>query len=73
MLFGKRWMYREDPEFSNAAVAYVKFAAVLAMLIQTIIVASLIFDSYLIRLLLVLALFLYIIYSVFKLRKKVLN
>ena len=36
MLWGKRWMYKEEPEISAGAIRYVKFAS-LASIIMTFI------------------------------------
>ncbi|MCA1035665.1 hypothetical protein [Bacillus infantis] len=32
MLWGKRWMYSEEPEVSEAAIRYTKFASVFMMI-----------------------------------------
>jgi hypothetical protein len=32
ILFGKRWMYKEEPEVSDAAIRYAKFASLTTMI-----------------------------------------
>lgn len=71
MLFGKRWMYQEEPEFSESAIGYLRFVSVIAMFFVTIGFVSYAFESYAIRLVFILGLFVYIIYGFLKLRKKV--
>ena len=73
MLFGQRWMYKEEPEFSEIAIAYTKFASMVAIFLFTIILISSLFDNYLLRLILALGLICYIVYSFFRLRKKLLE
>lgn len=73
MLFGQRWMYKEEPEFSEIAITYTKFASMVAIFLFTIILISSLFDNYLLRLILALGLICYIVYSFFRLRKKLLE
>ncbi|WNF35011.1 hypothetical protein RJD24_11020 [Bacillaceae bacterium IKA-2] len=73
MLFGQRWMYKEEPEFSEVAIGYTKLASVIVIFLTTIILVNAIFDNSFIILLIVLGLFFYIIYGVLKLRKKLLK
>lgn len=44
LLFGKRWMYKEEPEFSNAIIRYTKFTSMIGMIGLPIIVIGFIFD-----------------------------
>ncbi|MDI2588497.1 hypothetical protein OR571_15585 [Psychrobacillus sp. NEAU-3TGS] len=37
MLWGKRWMYKEEPEISTSAIRYVKFASLASIIIMTFI------------------------------------
>jgi uncharacterized membrane protein len=54
MLLGKRWMYKEEPEISSAAIRYTKFASMTAMIGLPIVVISFIFEIFVLRLVLVL-------------------
>jgi hypothetical protein len=53
LLFGKRWMYKEEPEISRTAIRYTKFASITAMVFLPVVVLSLILEIYLLRLVLV--------------------
>ncbi|MEH7121899.1 hypothetical protein V7122_22805 [Bacillus sp. JJ1532] len=44
MLFGKRWMYKEEPEISDEAIRYTKFASMTVMIGLPIILISFILD-----------------------------
>jgi hypothetical protein len=54
MLFGNRWMYKEEPEISITAIRYTKFATMTAMIGLPIVIISLILEIYILRLVLVL-------------------
>jgi hypothetical protein len=54
MLFGKRWMYKEEPEMSSAAIRYTKFAAITAMVGLPFVLISLLLEIYLLRLVLII-------------------
>jgi hypothetical protein len=54
MLFGNRWMYKEEPEISSTAIRYTKFASMTAMIGLPIVVISYIFEIFVLRLVLVL-------------------
>ncbi|WP_210238479.1 hypothetical protein [Aquibacillus sediminis] len=56
MLFGERWLYKKEPEYSSEAIAWTKFSAVVGMFVLTIIISS-IFHIYWFRAVLVLGLF----------------
>ncbi|WP_205672174.1 hypothetical protein [Ammoniphilus sp. YIM 78166] len=66
LFFGKRWMYKEEPELSEDAISYTKFVSIIAIFIVTIILVSFIFDNPLVRLLLVLGLVSFIGYKLIK-------
>jgi hypothetical protein len=53
ILFGKRWMYKEEPEISITAIRYTKFATMTAMIGLPIVIVSLILEIYILRLVLV--------------------
>ncbi len=73
MLFGQRWRYKEEPEFTDGAITYTKFVSGIAIFFITIIVVSTFIDNYLIRVLLILGFFIYLIYRFFRLRAKLLK
>lgn len=33
LLFGKRWMYKEDPELSEGAIRYTKVASLISLIV----------------------------------------
>jgi len=43
LLWGKRWMYKEEPELSDGAIRYMKVTSLIAIVIVTIIFGILIF------------------------------
>lgn len=53
ILFGRRWAYKEEPEVSNKAIRYAKFASITAMIGLPIVVISLILEIHILRLLVV--------------------
>ncbi|MDT8861158.1 hypothetical protein N0O92_13025 [Alkalihalobacillus sp. MEB130] len=73
MLLGQRWMYKEEPEFSEMAIGYTKFASGIGMFILTIALSSSFFNNPFVGLFFILGLFCYIIYGVYKLDKKILK
>jgi hypothetical protein len=49
ILFGKRWMYKEEPELSNEVIRYTKFTSMIFMIGLPIVVISFVFDIYFLR------------------------
>ena len=49
LLFGKSWMYKEEPQLSNKVIRYTKFASMVVMIGLPIVVISFIFDIYFLR------------------------
>ena len=54
ILFGSRWMYKEEPEISNKAIRYTRFIAVASMIAIPFVTVSLILEIYVLRLVLVI-------------------
>jgi hypothetical protein len=50
MLWGKRWMYEEEPEVSRAAIRYTKFVSLLAMIGLPVFFLTSVLEIYLLRL-----------------------
>lgn len=44
LLWGKRWMYKEEPEVSEGAIRYAKVASLTVIVVLTIIFGVLIFS-----------------------------
>jgi len=44
LLWGKRWMYKEEPEISNSAIRFAKVSSLTAIVVLTIIFGVLIFS-----------------------------
>jgi hypothetical protein len=43
MFWGKRWMYKEEPELSEDAILYAKVASVISMVLVTVMLVILLF------------------------------
>lgn len=43
MLWGKRWMYKEEPELTEGAIRYTKVVSLISIVIMTIILGVIIF------------------------------
>ncbi len=54
MLLGQRWMYKEEPEFSDHAIRYTKFGAIVGVFLITMVFALYVIDHFMIRLLIIL-------------------
>lgn len=46
LLWGKRWMYKEEPELSEGAIRYTKIASLIAIVVLTIIFGVLVFSLF---------------------------
>ncbi|MBU9714146.1 hypothetical protein [Evansella tamaricis] len=66
MLFGQRWRYQEEPEFSENAIRLSKYGSVIGIITLTIILIGVIVDHHLVILVMVLGLICYIIYGGYK-------
>ncbi|GAE35775.1 hypothetical protein JCM9157_2908 [Halalkalibacter akibai JCM 9157] len=62
-------MYKQEPEFSDIAIAFTQFGSGLMFCLLTLIFGASLFDHFLIRLLLCIGLIVYIIYGIRKLDK----
>ncbi|WP_205690264.1 hypothetical protein [Chengkuizengella sediminis] len=69
ILFGRRWMYKEEPELSKEVIRYTKFVSIVAMVGLPIVLISIIFDIYLLRFVLVLGFPFIFIFGLFKIFK----
>ncbi|MCL1696234.1 MULTISPECIES: hypothetical protein [unclassified Lysinibacillus] len=49
LLFGKRWMYKEEPELSNAVIRYTKFTSMIGMIGLPIVIIGFIFDIFILK------------------------
>lgn len=43
LLWGKRWMYKEEPELTEGAIRYTKVVSLISIVIMTIILGVIIF------------------------------
>lgn len=43
LLWGKRWMYKEEPELSEGAIRYTKVASAISVVFLTILLTMLLF------------------------------
>ncbi len=73
MLFGQRWMYKDEPEYSETAIRYTKFAASAAVFGITMFLSFFIIENYLIRLVIILGFLFYVFYGVYKLIQQYLD
>lgn len=69
MLFGRKWMYKEKPEFSKEAIRFTKFISVVTMVGLAIVLISVFFDNYFLIFILVLGLPTVLIYGVTRIFK----
>lgn len=46
LLWGKRWMYKEEPELTEGAIRYTKKASLIAIVVLTIIFGALVFSLF---------------------------
>ena len=37
LLWGKRWMYQEEPEISDGAIRYIKVASLISVMVMTLV------------------------------------
>lgn len=72
LMFGQRWKYEEEPSFTKEALWFTRFASVIVMFFTTIILAGTLINSHFATLL-TIGLFLYVIYSILKFRRRVLD
>lgn len=54
ILFGKRWLYKEEPEISEAAIRYTKFASLVAIIGLPIILTIFILEIHILKFAIVL-------------------
>ncbi|WP_417900188.1 hypothetical protein ABN702_08055 [Bacillus haimaensis] len=73
MLFGERWMYKEEPEFSEDAIRYTKFVASVGILGITMILVLFAIESRLIKFFIILGFIIYVIFNGYNLLKKYLE
>lgn len=43
LLWGKRWMYKEEPELTEGAIRYTKVVSMISIVVMTIILGIIIF------------------------------
>ncbi|MCA1319588.1 hypothetical protein LC085_06645 [Bacillus tianshenii] len=73
MLFGERWMYKEEPEFSEDAIRYTKFAASVGIFGITMILVLFVIENRLIKFFIILGFIIYVVIGGYKLLKKYLD
>ncbi|GAA0350342.1 hypothetical protein [Bacillus horti] len=61
MLFGQRWVYKEEPEFSPKAIRHTKFTSLMALIGIPIFVVDILLRSNLLKIGLAILLFVYLI------------
>ena len=66
ILFGKRWMYKEEPELSDEVIRYTKFASMVVMIGLPIVVISFVFDIFFLSLFTLVLIPLAVIYGALK-------
>ncbi|WP_189655273.1 hypothetical protein [Bacillus sp. HNG] len=73
MLLGQRWMYKEEPEFTDDAIRYTKFGAVSGIFLMTMVFALYVIDHFVIRLFIILGFISFVIIGGYRLLKKYLE
>ncbi|WP_212031195.1 hypothetical protein [Cytobacillus depressus] len=66
ILFGKRWMYKEEQELSEEVIRYTKFASLITIIGLPIILISFIIEISIFRLISVVTFFLVLIFGALK-------
>ncbi|QTD42112.1 hypothetical protein [Sporosarcina sp. Te-1] len=61
LMFGKRWMYNKEPDFSPNIIRYTKFASVTAMVGSPVVLASMFGAPYVFGIALMIFAFVFII------------
>ncbi|WP_316572065.1 hypothetical protein [Neobacillus sp. YIM B06451] len=61
ILFGRRWMYREEPELSSNFIRYTKFASISAMVGIPFVLTSIFLKPYVFGLAVIVFIFVFII------------
>ncbi|WP_077619506.1 hypothetical protein [Bacillus sinesaloumensis] len=69
MLFGQRWMFRDEPEFSNLAIRYTKFTSIVGIYLITMILLFYFVSCFIIRIVLVIGFIAYVLIGGLKLLK----
>ncbi|MFS1514160.1 hypothetical protein VQL36_17280 [Chengkuizengella sp. SCS-71B] len=69
ILFGRRWMYKEEPELSKEIILYTKFVSIIAMVGLPVFLISIIFELHFLIFALVLGFTLIFIFGLFKIFK----
>ncbi|MEH7236683.1 hypothetical protein [Bacillus sp. JJ1562] len=54
MLLGQRWMYKEEPEFTDDAIRHTKFGAIAGIVVLTMVLALIVIDHFIFRLFIIL-------------------
>lgn len=70
MLLGQRWMYKEEPEFTDDAIRYTKFGAVFGIFLLTMVFALYTIDHFMIRLFIILGFISFVIIGGYRLLQK---
>ncbi|WP_180271156.1 hypothetical protein [Fredinandcohnia onubensis] len=73
MIFGQRWMYKKEPEFSDDAIRYTKFVARVGILLLTMPFVLFIIDHFMIRLIIILGCISYVIIGGYRVLQKYLD
>ena len=73
MKFGSRWQYKGEPEYSDLAIAYTKFGSMFVGILLTFILALSIIENHIIRVLLFVSFIFFILFTVFRFRKWILE
>ena len=72
LLLGQKWKYEEEPSFTEEVLWFTRFASVIVMFFTTIILVGTLLNSQYV-IIVTIGLFLYIIYSILKFRRRVLD
>ncbi|MFS0821920.1 hypothetical protein [Bacillus sp. 1P02SD] len=70
MLLGQRWMYKEEPEFTDDAIRYTKFGATFGIFLITMVFALYVIDHFMIRFFIILGFISFVIIGGYRLLKK---
>ncbi|MDX8362650.1 hypothetical protein [Cytobacillus sp. IB215316] len=69
MLFGNRWMYKEEPELSEEVIRYRKFISLMIMIGLPIVIISFMFELYFLRFISIIGLAITFMFGILKIFK----
>ncbi|MEH7381052.1 hypothetical protein V7138_11285 [Bacillus sp. JJ1533] len=73
MLLGQRWMYKEEPEFTDEAIRHTNFGAISGIFLLTMVLALYLIDHFVFRFILILGFISFVIIGGYRQLKRYLD